>query len=1043
MKRRMKTEPATATEYRRKALLRFGQCALIALIAAGCAVSVLLSSSSYPVRSDDDTSQEEAEDDITYVINGEGDNGGYSAVMYNDSNGLPTSAENAVLITREGSVWIGGYSGLVRYDGGTFTRIEGNSNVASILSLMEDSQGRIWVGTNDSGAAVMIDWQWHIFNKKDGMKSLSVRDITEDSNGNVYLATTEGLYWVDKDLELHEVASPKIEGQYIRSIKTGKGDTIYGVILEKAVFTVKDGELTGYYDMENQLFLGKVRAVYPDPADPNLVYVGTEKNEVYFGVLSDNGFMSMETISTGDINYVNSIDSVGDLVWICADNGFGYIKEYKFYPVKNTPMRESVERITSDYLGNLWLTSSKQGVMKIVPNQFTDIFWEYGLSDEVVNTTCMYNDMLFIGTKNGGIKVLYKDSVLSNVPVTKMNLNGIVSSRNYNLVAMLADCRVRDIVADSQGNLWICTFSDAYGLIKYNDGYLTCYTKSAGLPSNRIRAITELGDDRYAVCCSDGLAIMEDGKVTRVYNEASGIENTEILTCTEFNGELVIGTDGGGIYRISGDSVIHIGTDDGLSSDVILRLKKDKTRPILWVVTSNSLGYITEDFQIKTLDGFPYYNNFDLYENSRDEMWVVSSNGLYVANVDALLSGGEIPTIYYGSDNGLQTMPNANTYSWLTDDGDLYLAGMTGVSKVNIDKKSDDVGNIKLSVPYLIADGQYIIPDYRGNFTIPADTRKVTIELSIYNYTLINPDVSYQLEGNDKTAFSVKRSNLDPIDYTNLKGGVYTFRVIVDDPRGMSEKEYSMTITKEKTFLEQTWARLLLVVFFLALVLIAVKIYIEYRTRKYIKKENEQRILIREMVEAFAKIIDMKDRYTNGHSTRVAQFTALLTRELGYDEDTVEKNYNIALLHDIGKIGIPPEVLNKPGKLEPDEYEVIKSHSPLGFDALKDISIMPELAIGAGAHHERPDGKGYPKGLKGNEIPRVAQIIAVADTFDAMYSDRPYRKHMDFNKVVGIMKDAAGTQLTEDVIEAFLRLVDKGEIRGHLDEDQDTPEDKK
>ena len=195
------------------------------------------------------------------------------------------------------------------------------------------------------------------------------------------------------------------------------------------------------------------------------------------------------------------------------------------------------------------------------------------------------------------------------------------------------------------------------------------------------------------------------------------------------------------------------------------------------------------------------------------------------------------------------------------------------------------------------------------------------------------------------------------------------------------------------------------------------------------------------MIEAFAKTIDMKDKYTNGHSSRVAQYTVMLAKELGYDEETVDKYYNIALLHDIGKIGVPPEVLNKQGKLTDQEFAIIKSHSKLGYDALKDISIMPELAIGAGAHHERPDGKGYPRGLKGNEIPRVAQIIAVADTFDAMYSDRPYRKRMNFDKAVSIIKEVSGTQLEEDVVEAFLRLVDKGEFRAPDDDGGGSTED--
>ena len=162
---------------------------------------------------------------------------------------------------------------------------------------------------------------------------------------------------------------------------------------------------------------------------------------------------------------------------------------------------------------------------------------------------------------------------------------------------------------------------------------------------------------------------------------------------------------------------------------------------------------------------------------------------------------------------------------------------------------------------------------------------------------------------------------------------------------------------------------------------------------------------------------------------RVARYTKMLATELGYDDETVEKYYNIALLHDIGKVGIPDNVLNKPGKLTDEEFELIKSHAARGYDVLKNISLMPEIAIGAQAHHERPDGKGYPNGLKCEEIPRVAQILAVADCFDAMYSNRPYRPRMNFDKAVSIITEVSGTQLTPDVVDAFLRLVEKGEFR--------------
>lgn len=204
-------------------------------------------------------------------------------------------------------------------------------------------------------------------------------------------------------------------------------------------------------------------------------------------------------------------------------------------------------------------------------------------------------------------------------------------------------------------------------------------------------------------------------------------------------------------------------------------------------------------------------------------------------------------------------------------------------------------------------------------------------------------------------------------------------------------------------------------------------------TDMLIAQRDRDKELLRELIEAFAKVVDLKDSYTRGHSVRVAVYTKMLAEELGYDEEEVEKFYNIALLHDIGKVGIPDSVLNKPGKLTDEEFDLIKSHAARGYEVLKNISLMPEIAVGAQSHHERPDGRGYPNGLKGDEIPRVAQILAVADCFDAMYSDRPYRSRMNFDKAVSIIKDVSGTQLAPDVVDAFLRLVEKGKFRAKDD----------
>ena len=227
-------------------------------------------------------------------------------------------------------------------------------------------------------------------------------------------------------------------------------------------------------------------------------------------------------------------------------------------------------------------------------------------------------------------------------------------------------------------------------------------------------------------------------------------------------------------------------------------------------------------------------------------------------------------------------------------------------------------------------------------------------------------------------------------------------------------------------------------VFFVGCIFIGIRLTNIYRkadaTDRLVEQQVRDKQLLRELIEAFAKVVDLKDSYTRGHSIRVARYTKMLAQELGYDEDTVEHFYNIALLHDIGKVGIPDSVLNKPGKLTDEEFALIKSHAARGYEVLKNISLMPDIAVGAQSHHERPDGKGYPNGLTGDEIPRVAQILAVADCFDAMYSDRPYRSRMNFDKAVSIIKEVAGTQLAPDVVDAFLRLVEKGEFRAPNDD---------
>ncbi|MGN0710715.1 MAG: HD-GYP domain-containing protein [Anaerovoracaceae bacterium] len=168
-----------------------------------------------------------------------------------------------------------------------------------------------------------------------------------------------------------------------------------------------------------------------------------------------------------------------------------------------------------------------------------------------------------------------------------------------------------------------------------------------------------------------------------------------------------------------------------------------------------------------------------------------------------------------------------------------------------------------------------------------------------------------------------------------------------------------------------------------------------------------------------------KDKYTREHSIRVAEYSKIIAEEMRWDKDKIDKLYKTALLHDIGKVGVSAEILNKPGRLTEEEYNKMKEHTVIGSMILKKIPLLSYAAPGAEFHHERYDGKGYPSGLSGNEIPIEARIIAVADAFDAMNSDRIYRKKLEKEQIMNELKSGRGTHFDPDIIDAFLEKAEK------------------
>jgi len=186
--------------------------------------------------------------------------------------------------------------------------------------------------------------------------------------------------------------------------------------------------------------------------------------------------------------------------------------------------------------------------------------------------------------------------------------------------------------------------------------------------------------------------------------------------------------------------------------------------------------------------------------------------------------------------------------------------------------------------------------------------------------------------------------------------------------------------------------------------------------------------LTMEAIGAMSDTLEAKDEYTRGHSNRVSEYSVLIAKKMNLSDDKISEIRYAASLHDIGKIGVPDSILNKPDKLTDEEYDIIRNHCTIGSDILSNINLISYASNIARHHHERYDGKGYPDGLKGDGIPLGARIVAVADSFDAMNSKRVYREPLDRNIIISELKNNKGIQFDPDVVDALLEILNSAGI---------------
>lgn len=942
----------------------------------------------------------------------------YIQTQYSKEEGLLSGEANDIAQTKDGKLWIGTYAGLFKYDGAKFVCFQDVSSVKSVNCLYVDEEGRLWVGTNDNGVTIFINEDAvNVVDDQNGLLSNSVKKIVCDSHGNYYIGTSEALSVVSLSGGVKVTKTFKNIKNVVSMTADDKGNVV-GVTERGEVFWVRDGKIINtpkgisrFKDCNEVCFL-----------KDGQLYMGTTGNLIYIFDMKSGQPRLKDKIRIKGFESVNCFyQTENDKIFVCSDTGVAVLdKSGGCHRLNTNNFNSSIDSMLVDYQGNLWFSSSRLGLLEMCDSSFEEIFQNIGIT-AVVNSTEKWNGLLFCGTDDGLVAVRGRKKV------------------NNSLTRQLQNVRIRCLKADSKNALWIATTEMGVYKVTVNEKgryNVKKFTDKQGMPGMRFRNIIECSDGRVMIAGDYGVAVISGEKIVNVLDSKNGMLNERSLCLLEYKDACYVGSDGGGITKIDKDgSVTRITKKDGLSSDVVLRMVSEPVYGGMFIVTSNGLGYMSKDGKIKSLDKFPYSNNYDIVCNKNGSCWVLGSAGIYEAKIKELIKNVRKDYLLINSKHGFRSSLVAN--SWLCREKDvLYLCCDTGVVKVNMsdDNMADD--SYRMIMNYVEVDGEKVAIDRVDTLKLSADSNQITFAPEILNYSVKDPYISVILKGHDTKERTCLLSKFNKVTYTNLKNGRYVFKIsILDGYDGNVIESGRYIIDKENEMYQHWWFRLYIcVVAGLVLMWITWFITRNWMQRTMLKQKLEleytkkQITMSNETILSIARTVDAKDTNTSEHSYRVSEYSVAIAKRLGFSDEKCENLRKMALLHDIGKIGIPDAILNKPAKLTDEEYAIMKTHVTLGAEILKDFTLIDNVDVGALYHHEKYDGTGYCHGLKGTEIPIEARIIGIADAFDAMTANRVYRKQLDIDYVINELRRCSGTQFDPKLVKIMLSLIDEGII---------------
>ena len=722
----------------------------------------------------------------------------YLSKIYDSENGLEGTTANCICADTDGFLWFGGYTGLYRYDGTEFKKYLMDGRALPVNDIVQDQNGDLWIGTNGEGVYRFDGENFTEYTLNDEEQGASViNKLFLDSNNIVWVGTKAGLFTIDaKEEEPEAERYRKFSNTIIQDI--GELSSGEAVVIQKTgeVFVLQDNGEQLELDLDTSGDEGVPRCCYG--ADDGTFYIGTSGETLL--KISSTGDV-LEEIDGNGLSSFNEIYQLNDEeYWICSDTGIGILNDDSVLPLELS-FEDSIEEGCQDYQGNFWFVSSRQGVMQLYENYFSDLgaYWNI---EQTVNSIQPYQDRIYVGCDDGLYCFEGKERVRDK------------------LVQSCKGQRIRQIYLDNDNNLWVSTYQNGIKMMDA-DGEVTNYNaQNSTLETNKIRCIWQRSNKEILIGTEDGLyRIDQKGEIAK-YTDNSVLNTKRILDVKECDaGEIYASTDGYGIYKIEDDEVVDMySKQQGLLSNVVMKIVPSEDMDGIWTVTGEGICFIDNMGKIRKVTGISVANSLDLLLTDDGKAVVLAGNGFFELLEKDLLEE-DISYTYLNKQDGLPVDFTANARNTIQD-GILYMCGTTGAVSIDLNKDQEEKP-IKLYMNEVTEDGKNI--DFNKDDIIfsPA-AHRVNIDVRMINFVHREVYAGYFLDGMDEKETFVKDIDLNGISYTNLPGGEYTYEYrIYDADTNKCLADFSVAFQKNYKFWEQVRVRVLLGVFALgALVLL-------------------------------------------------------------------------------------------------------------------------------------------------------------------------------------------------------------------------------